>query len=479
MKSFTFNGIKKDYIQALRGSNRPAWAPIERQYIEILSRAGAYPLGKKTRPRPLPVPVLIKAKDIADLQKLKEDLAAWLITDEPKELIFDDEPDRVYYAEVDGEFNPEEIIKYGQGVINFICPDPYKYGVEHTIIIPSGTNIFDIENTGTAEAEPKLKITVNQDITFLAVVRDDNFIMIGKPQDEVSETKKQPLEVVMEDDMVTTSGWTSANTYVENGDVTGSFSSGGSYFYVSNFGTGSLWHGPALKKSLPEALQDFQIEFIVQFKSNGDPKKMGRIELIGLDANNQTICKLAMKDVYQGYAENHAEMRAGNISTGTRLIDGGPLKKDDWDDFYGMLRLSREGNIWRAYVAVIDSKGKHVKTRSETFTDHKNQYMAPITQVMVHIAQRGTIAPADMKIHKVKVFKRNNLGANEIPVIARVGDVIEFDHESAMVYKNGEDFRTALDLSSDFFTLKPGTNRLSLLPEGVGNIEVTFRERFL
>jgi predicted phage tail component-like protein len=479
MNSFTFRGIKKDYIHVLRGSNRPAWAPIEREYIEIPSRAGAYPSRKKTKARPLPIPVLIKAKNIAELQKIKEDLAEWLITDGPEELILDDEPDRVYYAEVDGEFNPEEIVKYGQGIINFICPDPYKYGAEHTYIIPSGTNIFDIENTGTAEAEPKLKITVNQDITFLAVVRDDNFIMIGKPQDEVSETKKQPLEVVMEDDMATTSGWTSANTYVENGDVTGSFSSSGSYFYASNFGTGSLWHGPALKKSLPAALQDFQIEFIVQFKSNGDPKKMGRIELIGLDANNQTICKLAMKDVYQGYAENHAEMRAGNISTGTRLIDGGPSKKDDWDDFYGMLRLSREGNIWRAYVAVIDSKGKHVKTRSETFTDHKNQYMAPITQVMVHIAQRGTIAPADMKIHKVKVFKRNNLGISEIPVIAKAGDIIEFDHESAMVYKNGEDFRTALDLSSDFFTLKPGTNRLSLLPEGVGNIEVTFRERFL
>jgi predicted phage tail component-like protein len=479
MKSFTFNGIKKDYIQALRGSNRPAWAPIERQYIEILSRAGAYPLGKKTRPRPLPVPVLIKAKDIADLQKLKEDLAAWLITDEPKELIFDDEPDRVYYAEVDGEFNPEEIIKYGQGVINFICPDPYKYGVEHTYIIPNGTDIFDIENPGTADAEPRFKITLNEDVTFLSIVRDDSFMMVGKPLDEVNETPKQKLEVILEDNMTTTSGWTSANTFVENGDVTGSFSSSGSYFYASNFGTGSLWHGPALKKSLPAALQDFQVEFIVEFKSNGDPKKMGRIELILLDTNNQTVAKLAMKDVYQGYAENHAEMRAGNISTGTRLIDGGPLKKDDWDDFYGMLRLSREGNIWRAYVAVIDSKGKHVKTRSETFTDHKNQYTAQIAQVMVHIAQRGTIAPADMKIHKVKVFKCNNLGANEIPVIARAGDIIEFDHESAMVYKNGEDFRTALDLSSDFFTLKPGTNRLSLLPEGAGDVEVTFRERFL
>jgi predicted phage tail component-like protein len=479
MSGMTFRGIKKDYITVLRGRKRPPWAPIQRNILTVPGFPGGYLQNTETGPRPLEVPVLIQADSFSDLQKLKEDLAMWLVTDTPQELIFDDEPDRVYFAVVDGSLDLDELVRWGQGVIRFICPDPYKYGAEHTYNIPSGTNIFDIENTGTAEVEPKLKITVNQDITFLSVVRDDNFIMIGKPQDEVSETKKQPLEVVIEDDMATTSGWTSANTYVENGDVTGSFSSSGSYFYASNFGTGSLWHGPALKKSLPAALQDFQVEFIVEFKSNGDPKKMGRAELILLDANNQTVAKLAMKDVYQGYAENHAEMRVGNISTGTRLIDGGPAKKDDWDDFYGMLRLSREGNIWRAYVAVIDSKGKHVKTRSETFTDHKNQYMAPITQVMVHIAQRGTIAPADMKIHKVKVFKRNNLGANEIPVIARVGDVIEFDHESAMVYKNGEDFRTALDLSSDFFTLKPGTNRLSLLPEGAGDVEVTFRERFL
>jgi predicted phage tail component-like protein len=476
----TFRGIRKDYITVLRGRKRPPWSSIQRNIVTIPGRVGGYLFNTKIDPKLLEVPVLIMADSFSDLQKLKEDLAMWLVTDTPQELIFDDEPDRIYYAVVDGSLDLDELVRWGQGVIRFICPDPYKYGAEHTYIIPNGQDIFDIDNPGTADAEPKFKITLNEDVTFLSIVRDDSFMMVGKPLDEVNETPKQELEVILEDNMTTTSGgWTSANTFVENGDVTGAFSSSGSYFYASNFGTGSLWHGPALKKSLPEALQDFQVEFIVQFNSNGDPKKMGRIELILLDTNNQTVAKLAMKDVYQGYAENHAEMRAGNISTGTRLIDGGPLKKDDWDDFYGMLRLSREGNIWRAYVAVIDSNGKHVKTRSETFTDHKNQYMAPITQVMVHIAQRGTIAPADMKIHKVKVFKRNSLGSSEIPIIAKAGDVIEFDHESAMVYKNGEDFRSALDLSSDFFTLKPGTNRLSLLPEGVGNIEVTFRERFL
>jgi predicted phage tail component-like protein len=474
----TYRGIRKDYITVLRGRKRPPWTPIQRNILTVPGFPGGYLQNTEKGPRPLEVPVLIKANSFSDLQKLKEDLAAWLITDTPQELVFDDEPDRTYYAVVDGSLDLDELVRWGQGVIRFLCPDGYKYGAEHTYIISNGEDIFDIENPGTADAEPRFKITLNEDVTFLSIVRDDSFMMVGKPLDEVNETPKQKLEVILEDDMTTTSGWTSANTFVENGDVTGAFSSSGSYFYASNFGTGSLWHGPALKKSLPAALQDFQVEFIVEFKSNGDPKKMGRIELILLDTNNQTVAKLAMKDVYQGYEENHAEMRVGNLATGTRLFDTGGPKKDDWDNFYGMLRMSRTGNVWRAYVAKLNN-GKHEKSRSETFTDYKNQYMSPITQVMVHIAQRGTIAPADMKIHKVKVFKRNNLGANEIPVIARVGDIIEFDHESAMVYKNGEDFRTALDLSSDFFTLKPGTNRLSLLPEGVGNIEVTFRERFL
>jgi phage-related protein len=452
---------------------------LNRTKSNISGRAGSYLVATKEEERHVRIRLQVETDYIQEFDELKHKIFDLFFSKEEITIIRDIAPDKEIYVIQEGEYDIENISDSdGEFELILTMLDPYIYGAEHKYIIPSGNNIFDIENPG-AEAEPKFKITVNQDITFLSVVRDDNFVMIGKPQDEENETKKQPLEVVMEDDMATTSGWTSANTYVENGDVTGSFSSNDSYFYASNFGTGSLWHGPALKKSLPAALQDFQVEFIVEFKSNGDPKKMGRAELILLDANNQTVAKLAMKDVFQGYAENHAEMRVGNISTGTRLIDGGPAKKDDWDDFYGMLRLSREGNIWRAYVAVIDSKGKHVKTRSETFTDHKNQYTAQIAQVMVHIAQRGTIPVADMRIHKVKVFKRNNLGANEIPVIARAGDVIEFDHESAMVYKNGEDFRTALDLSSDFFTLKPGTNRLSLLPEGAGDVEITFRERFL
>jgi phage-related protein len=450
---------------------------VKRTKLSVPGIAGSRLIHTQEDERHVRIELQIEADTLEEFDNLKHIIYDLFFSKDEFSIIRDIAPDKEIFVIQEGEYDIENLSESdGEFEITLTMLSPYIYGAEHTYIIPDGTDIFDIENPGTADAEPRFKITLNEDVTFLSIVRDDSFMMVGKPLDEVNETPKQKLEVILEDNMTTTSGWTSANTFVENGDVTGAFSSNGSYFYASNFGTGDKWHGPALKKSLSEALQDFQIEFIVQFKSNGDPKKMGRIELIGLDANNQTICKLAMKDVYQGYAENHAEMRAGNISTGTRLIDGGPAKKDDWDDFYGILRMSRTGNVWRAYVAVIDANGKFVKSRSETFTDHQNQYTAPITQVMIHIAQRGTISPADMRIHKIKVFKRNNLQDNEIPIIGRAGDVFEFDCEQAKIFKNGE--IVEFDLSSDFFTLKPGTNRIAILPSISGQREVTFRERY-
>ncbi|QNU05489.1 distal tail protein Dit [Peribacillus butanolivorans] len=135
MNSFTFDSISKPYLTALKGSNRQPWAPIEWTYQDVPKRPGALPVKKNTRVRPLTIPVFLKSNSIEDLQKVKEDLAEWLIHDEPKPLIFDDESNRIYYAVVDGSFDPDEILKWGQGVIPFICPDPYKYGDEESLLL--------------------------------------------------------------------------------------------------------------------------------------------------------------------------------------------------------------------------------------------------------------------------------------------------------------------------------------------------------
>ncbi|MED3687282.1 phage tail family protein [Peribacillus butanolivorans] len=174
MNSFTFDSISKPYLTALKGSNRQPWAPIEWTYQDVPKRPGALPVKKNTRVRPLPLPVFLKANSIKDLQKVKEDLAEWLIHDEPKPLIFDDEPDRIYYAVVDGSFDPDEILKWGQGVIPFICPDPYKYGDAESLLLGD----YPIRNEGTLKANPVFSIKFMANSTNYTVSVNEKIVKV-------------------------------------------------------------------------------------------------------------------------------------------------------------------------------------------------------------------------------------------------------------------------------------------------------------
>ncbi|PTR84164.1 distal tail protein Dit, partial [Bacillus anthracis] len=64
--SFTFNNIRKDYIQMLVGRKRPSWAPVKRRLVRVPHRAGALLLNTETEERRIDVPLVIKAiKDMA------------------------------------------------------------------------------------------------------------------------------------------------------------------------------------------------------------------------------------------------------------------------------------------------------------------------------------------------------------------------------------------------------------------------------
>src|SRR5690606_3789646 len=143
---------------------------------------GAHLSHTDVQARVITVPILVKAKNINDLQKLKEDMAEWLVHDEPKELIFKDEPDRVYYALVDGELELDEIFSTGRGEITFICPDPYKYGPEKTVETTSDE--FIIENEGTAETEPIIELIATQKATFAMISNGEEYNLIGTPADD-------------------------------------------------------------------------------------------------------------------------------------------------------------------------------------------------------------------------------------------------------------------------------------------------------
>ncbi|MBP3048626.1 phage tail family protein [Bacillus subtilis subsp. subtilis] len=175
--TMTFNGVSKPFVHATVDTKRPMWAPVEWEMVEIPGRPGAYLKQKKIKARPLPVSVVIKGVD--DMQKAKEEVAEWLVTAKPAPLVFPDEPDRTYYAVIDGEGQLDEVFKYGKGTINFICPDPYKYGPDTVFDIPvAGTTV---KTNGSAPASPVVKCTLAAASTSYSIemLNDDGSVYQG------------------------------------------------------------------------------------------------------------------------------------------------------------------------------------------------------------------------------------------------------------------------------------------------------------
>lgn len=124
-----FNGIEKDYIIVLAGRERPFFAPLQRNFRDIDNL-----ISTDRGVRMLSVPIGIRYDQRSDLERIKEDIAGWLVHDKPKKLEFKDDPDRFYYAVVDNTINNGFLYNQTtEATINFLCG--YKYSNERIVII--------------------------------------------------------------------------------------------------------------------------------------------------------------------------------------------------------------------------------------------------------------------------------------------------------------------------------------------------------
>jgi phage-related protein len=83
---------------------------------------------------------------------------------------------------------------------------------------------------------------------------------------------------------------------------------------------------------------------------------------------------------------------------------------------------------------------------------------------------------ADINVRELTASTVDN--TTQTPVIFSTGDVVTIDNQRAIVLKNGEPIFSVLDPSSDFFSLKKGTNGLIVSPP-VANVSIRYKERWL
>jgi predicted phage tail component-like protein len=460
VRSLSFNGIIKPYVQPLRGSNRPAWAPIEREWTEIRGMPGAHLSGTKRKVLVLNIPVLIKSESISELQKLKEDISQWLIHDEPKELIFDDEPDRVYHALIDGSFDPEEFASMGQGVLTFVCPGSHKKSQEKTV---EAVNYVSVLSDGSRPTPPVIEVEVNQPTTFVAIGNGDNMNMVGKYQ-EAGQTPYIPLERKFWTEARDLIGWTDA-TKAEDATVSGTMKSNGYEFYSDDYGAGSQWHGPAMKTSLTESIQDFRIDVLVDFREIR-PRDIGRIVITGLDEQGEMVAHMQIRRPFRYEKKNYGYFQAGNGMQKKTIALVEARDNWMWNNFSGLLRLERVGTEWRHYMSTINKDGVHTYPSGNSqkpFIDSEGRFTNKIRQIQIHLATYSDWDKCWQRIRDVKVYKINQ-EPDGVEYIAVQGDKIKFDHEGNIITKNGENIKSEKQFIGDYFKLNPGENNIIVEP---------------
>lgn len=473
MYSFAFNGIKKSYFYCEPEKRRSIIAPLNRVLVSLPGMPGAHHSDTEIEVRVIQQPFFVKARNIKDLRKIEENMAAWLVTKEARKLVFDDEPDRIYYAMVQGGIEVGDLGKeFGRGTITFICADPFKYGPQLTFsksASAGGTNTLAMTNPGTVEAYPEFKFIVKKAITHLDIISQDAYMRIGRPV-TVEETIVNPTDIILSDAMNTLIGWTNAHN-VDGGVIAGSFQAGANGFTVSDFGSGEAWHGPALQKSVSQPLQDFQVVMQCTFYSPSNDG-VGRIELYLLDENGNSFGKLAFKDIHRYEYKQQAEARVGPLLGGTFIIAGQPADPKMFDFFTGILRLKRVKGKWEAYVANISNQ--HIGEMQGSILDES--VSANLAGIKIHAGVSGQNTPAYMTVNHIWVEKINDLSGAVVPNIAQPGDEIVINHKNDSILINGEDMKKLKgDFISSFFPVKPGDTALVITPGDAVDIEAKVR----
>lgn len=476
-----FNGTEKEYLTVTRGRNRPAFAPMDRNLISVMGMSGAHLSHSKRQIRQIDVPIFIKADSFSDLQKVKEDLAEWLIHDDPKELIFKDEPDRVYYAVVDGSLDLDELVRWGQGVITFICPDPYKYGQERTLTFPADAVV--IENDGTAEADPIFELTTKKKTTFAMVSKgEEEYNLIGQPADDDVQVVDTRTSVLYENGS-TLNTWSTAkldmldNYFVKN--IGGTMTTDDAGIRANGYGTGDSLHGPAIYKEITP-IQDFEIETTFDIISRREEENF-RVGVNFLDENLNILGAIAIKDNSRTYKRRVPLARFGPY----RGKDAGYLVGDSQKNdkarettlFY--LRAKREGKRFEFYIGEWYNQ-KHIRNWTGTYNDKRNEFQGKLKYITLYVAKWGDRPnPARLRINSVEVFELASATVDQTPYILYPNDVVTFDHKNGDILVNGEPRMDLKNFGGSFFRFDKGENLILVSPEDSFDAKVKFRNKYL
>lgn len=475
-KTLTFNGIRKPWLNLKRGRTKAPFAAVTRNYLTVPGKPGAYLTSSQVQPLVINQPIYFFVKDDLDALKLKDELASWLVTDNPVELQFDDEPGRTYYAVVQNTIDDfEKFVKLRQGTIQFLCLDPYGYSNEIQNHFTS--DVYTLTNRGTEDADPIFELEVLKPITFAMIQNQENeYMLIGTPADvntQIVDTKT----LLLEETGTTISEWTTATSDMEGGSQ-GTIGYDGAGITAPSYGTGTGYHGPSVYKEVP-LTGDFEVELRGQLYTDV-VGQTGRFGFYLFDDEMREIAIMAAVDNSIYVQRKLAEGRIGPFIGDFKnyLISSRNYQKE-WDNFPAYMRLQRVGDKYTFYVTRVLGNGKHMEPLTASWTVTEDKFRGKLKYIGIFIDKYGTTAsPHTNRIDYIRAYALKEQTTDQTPYIAYPGDLITFDHSVNDILINGESRKDLKDFGANFFKLKKGENQLIVLPSATFSTSVRYRERY-
>ncbi len=488
--NFRFNGKTNphcDYMdyQTFYGIDRDV------QYNEVLGRPGGVLSHIKESVRTIEVNLLIDAYGTGrTLEDIVDEVVSWLTTNEPVPLIFDREPDKIYYAMTTGGLDPSYFVTFAKVKANFVCLDPYKYAVngnQNTAI----SDAVSVVNAGTADTPIIVEARALQNSNYYMISKgDEDYFMIG--DDDLDKPLKDYSPSILSDEFKSLTGWSKIGSGQIQDTIFGSIV-GGSFkleknkegFEVSTFPEGAEWVGAQYKRGFSKALKDFKIivKAVIYQKSKG----AGKIAYHLYDTDNRLLATL-------GYINSSGGEPNGKFIFNLFNQSGDQIKIfearnvpliNKMDTLIIYLSLERISDVFNLKVWLFDHDKDPKRTRplqivNKTYRDGGNFYQRQVASVSVYEAKNNKINKM-MKMHALGIYLFEKLpkpiGARDM--IIKKGDLISIDMSTKNVLVNEESFLSEKTFGSDFFNVDKGHTELVINPPGIFDTTVKWQDRFL
>ena len=446
--------------------NRNLTPEISNKTQEIENVSGVEFVYSKYKEKRITIEYAINNRTARQLKEFRRRTAGIIYSNEPKMLVFSDEPDLYYNAILSGEPRLEEEYLRSTGTLTFLVPD----GLAHSTVekvFPAEFNAdgileATIVNEGTEAVPISYEIVHNHENGYIGIVSEYGVMQYGNINEIDKEVRKKSEVLLKYTKDADYSAMTDGigildgghSEYPKNGTFCGYTIRGRSWIALQSSGSGNTWHGASKYVTLPADSSGMSgaSNFIARAKVWFETTKVnqtGTLQLVIGDESGNHLASIHL--VKSSSVENKASAVFQIREKEVGRVKYTPSYQSVTNSGNGQIYIQKSGELFEFYFG-----GKKYQYRNPALAEAKGH------SVTIFLGQYGaTYSLVEYMFFGDVSFQKNNVSyLYDIPNRYQQGSVILIDGANTKFYVDGVPSMEDEVLGTKYFHIPHGETRV-------------------